>query len=69
MTTNSRWAEPEVQEVNELYILKADKHMSCSGCDGKILPDQYFSRSADKKGTKEGIRYTWCSECRIVKTS
>jgi len=67
MTTKSRWVELEVQEANELCILKAEKHITCSGCDGIILPDKYFSRSADKKGTKEGIRYAWCSECRIVK--
>lgn len=36
----------------------------CEQCGVNIKPNEMFSRSADKKGTIAGIRYSFCRKCK-----
>jgi DNA-directed RNA polymerase subunit RPC12/RpoP len=62
----SCFAPHEIQEVNTLVIYSANEKITCTHCGSKIVRDELFSRSADKKGLVEGIRYTWCQICKPI---
>lgn len=63
----SRFASPEIQEVNTLLIYSASEILKCPNCGNEIVKNELFSRSADKKGLVEGIRYIWCQTCKPIK--
>ena len=48
---------------NEVLTYIALLPISCYKCERIIQPKELFSRSANKSGTKIGIRYTFCRDC------
>lgn len=47
----------------EVSVYLALVPIPCEGCGTSIKPDEMFSRSANKKGTIMGIRYSFCRKC------
>lgn len=47
----------------KLLTYQATTKIKCGRCNQDIESDELFSRSADKKGTVVGIRYTFCRKC------
>ena len=50
-----------------LDICVAIVPVTCESCQKIIQPEEIFTRSRDKKGTKPGFRYTHCIECIPIK--
>ena len=49
-----------------LHIYKAIVSLTCSQCQDIIQPEEIFTRSCDKKGTKPGIKYLHCTKCKPI---
>lgn len=47
-------------------IYKALIPLTCDNCQRTIQPQEIFCRTADKLGTKMGIRYIFCSSCKPI---
>jgi len=50
-----------------LNIYKALIPLTCDNCRDIIQPEEIFSRSSNKLGTKPGIRYVFCVRCKPIK--
>lgn len=46
-----------------VYVTTPARDTTCSSCGAPIRVDELCTRSADKKGTTAGIRYTRCRTC------
>ena len=49
-----------------LLIYKALSQLNCDNCENIIQQGDIFCRSANKSGTKGGIRYIRCQKCSPI---
>ncbi len=66
MTTNSKLVDCESQHQNQLQAFSSLSVINCYGCGVTIREKEVFSRSSDKLGSKPGIMYVWCGNCRPI---
>jgi len=47
-------------------VFKAIITLCCFSCEKMIIRNELFTRFADKNGTKPGIKYIFCTNCRPI---